>query len=563
VSSAFAPAFRRRRPFSRRSLRLASGLTLLAFATAHLLNHAVGLYSIHAAELALRAAVAFWTSLPGTLLLGGAAAVHVTLAFVALYERRTLRMPLLEASRYALGFAIPWLLIPHLFGARIAGEFGASPAYERIVWAIVQNDAEWRQVLLVLVVWGHGMIGLTLWLRPRAWFPRWSHALLVVACLVPLLGLLGFFTMARELTLRADEPDAITMQAGFASELDDAARERIAELRDDWTWGYLALLGAVLVARLGRRVVEVGRRSTVTLTYPNVEVQVPRGHTVLEASRAHHIPHLALCGGRARCSTCRVRVAPVEGLPPPNREEAVTLAGIHAPADVRLACQLRPTHDIKVWPVFAIDGSHAPPGRGSVEREIVVLFTDLRRWTGLAERQLPFDLVYVQNQFYAAVGDAVVDAGGLPNQFIGDSVMAIFGLEVERREACRQALAAVRGIEARMREVNVRMRRQFAHTLDFGVGLHAGPAVIGEVGYRETRTVSAVGDTVNTAARLQELTKTYKVRLVLSEVVAEGAGLDVTGRDAHEIEVRGRQAPLAVYAIPDAEALGTAARLPV
>jgi adenylate cyclase len=103
-----------------------------------------------------------------------------------------------------------------------------------------------------------------------------------------------------------------------------------------------------------------------------------------------------------------------------------------------------------------------------------------------------------------------------------------------------------------MREVNQRMWRQFAHTLDFGVGLHAGPAVVGEVGWRETRTVSAVGDTVNTAARLQELTKAYGVRLVLSEVVAEGAGLDVSRLEAHQIEVRGRQAPLAVYALPAA-----------
>ncbi|HEX4885882.1 MAG TPA: adenylate/guanylate cyclase domain-containing protein [Casimicrobiaceae bacterium] len=563
MPAAFVPASRRRRPLSRRNLRLASGLVLLAYAGTHLVNHALGLYSIDAAEAMLQGAVMVWFSLPGTVLLYGAATLHVALAFVALYERRTLRMPLLEASRYALGFAIPWLVIPHVFGARVAASLGASPAYERIVWQIVQNDAEWRQVLLIAVVWGHGMIGVTLWLRHRAWFARWSHVLLVAACLVPVLGLLGFLSMARELTLRADEPDAITAQAGYASELRDEARARIGTLRDDWTHGYLVLLGAALAARLGRRVVETSRRTTVTITYPDAEVQVPRGHTVLEASRAHHIPHLALCGGRARCSTCRVRVAPAEGLPPPGRDEAATLASINAPPDVRLACQLRPTHDVSVWPVFAIDGSQAPPGRGSVEREIVVLFTDLRRWTGLAERQLPFDLVYVQNQFYAAVGDAVVDAGGLPNQFVGDSVMAIFGLEVDAPTACRQALAAVHGIEARMREVNVRMRRQFAHTLDFGVGLHAGAAVVGEVGYRDTRTVSAVGDTVNTAARLQELTKKFGVRLVLSEVVASGAGLDVAGRDAHEIEVRGRKAPLTIYAIGAADALPSPARVPV
>jgi adenylate cyclase len=557
------PRPRRRRLLSRRNLRLASGLVMLVYATMHLVNHALGLYSIHAAEAMLQVSVAIWFSLPGTVLLYGAALVHVTLAFLALYERRTLRMPGVEALRYALGFAIPLLLIGHVFATRVAAGLGASPAYERIVWQMMVNDLEWRQLALVTIVWVHGIIGVRLWLRHRPWFQRASHVVLVVACFVPVLAMLGFLAIGRELELRADEPDSITAQAGYATEVDPSERARIVALRDQALLVFVVLLGGVLAARGVRRVVEASRKTTITLRYPDAEVQVPRGFTVLEASRAHQIPHLALCGGRARCSTCRVRVAPAKGLPAPAPDEAATLASIRAPSDVRLACQLRPTHDLVVTPVFALDGTQAPGGPRGVEREVVVLFTDLRRWTGLAERSLPFDLVYVQNEFYAAVGDAVVEAGGLPNQFVGDSVMAIFGLEVDLIAAGRQAIDAVRGVEARMRDVNVRMRRQFAHTLDFGIGLHAGPAVVGEVGYRDTRTVSAVGDTVNTAARLQELTKTYGVRLVLSEVVAAVAGVDRTGLPAHEIEVRGRQAPLAIYAVAGVEALRQAAAAPV
>jgi adenylate cyclase len=543
---------------SRRNLRLASGLTLFSYAGLHLVNHALGLHSLAAAEAMLAVAVRVWSSVPGTVVLYGAAAVHVGLALLALYERRTLRMPPVEALRYVLGFAIPLLLIGHVFATRVVTGMGGSPTYERIVWQIFEGDRAWRQFALVALAWTHGAIGITLWLRHRDWFARASHALLALAVLLPALALAGFVAMGRELDARADDPAFVQAQAAHRADLDAAQRSKLEADRDGALVTFLLLVAGVVAARGARRVVNSRRRQLITLRYPEAEVRVTRGYTVLEASRAAGIAHLSLCGGRARCSTCRVRVAPATGLPPPGPDEAATLARIHAPRDVRLACQLRPEADLDVAPVFASDGSHAPPGRASVEREVVVLFTDLRRWTGLAERALPFDLVYVQNQFYAAVGDAVAAAGGLPNQFVGDSVMAIFGLECEFAEACRQSLEAVRGIEARMREVNQRMQRQFAHALDFGVGLNAGPAVIGDVGWRDTRTISAVGDTVNTAARLQELTKTYAVRLVLADAVATGAGLPVDTLSAKEIEVRGRRAPLTVYAVATADALPVA-----
>ena len=548
---------------SRRNLRLASGLTLFSYAGLHLVNHALGLHSLAAAEAMLAIAVRAWSSLPGTLLLYGAGAIHVGLAFLALYERRTLRMPPIEALRYALGFSIPLLLIGHVFATRVVTEMGGSPTYERVVWAIFEGDRAWRQFVLVALAWTHGSIGITLWLRPRDWFPRVSHVLLAVAVLLPVLALAGFVAMGRELEALADEPAFKAAQAAYATELDVAQRRKLEADRDGWGGAFWLLLGGVAVARGVRRVVQSRRQGTVALRYPDREVRVPRGFTVLEASRAHGIPHLSVCGGRARCSTCRVRVTPATGLPPPSAEESETLARIRAPRDVRLACQLRPLSDLEVAPVFASDGSFAPLGAASVEREVVVLFTDLRRWTGLAERQLPFDLVYVQNQFYAAVGDAVAAAGGVPNQFVGDSVMAIFGLECDLATACCQSLEAVRGIEARMHEVNQRMQRQFAHSLDFGVGLNAGPAVIGDVGWRDTRTISAVGDTVNTAARLQELTKAYAVRIVLADAVAAGAGLPVDTLSANEIEVRGRRAPLTVYAVATADALPVARKAPV
>ncbi|WP_269759220.1 hypothetical protein [Variovorax sp. E3] len=106
------------RPPTRRNLRWASGLVLMAYITAHLLNHSLGIYSFAAAETVLRGVQKFWHSLPGTALLYGAAAAHLALAVIALWERRTLRMPPLEGLRVLLGFALPLLLATHLTAMR-------------------------------------------------------------------------------------------------------------------------------------------------------------------------------------------------------------------------------------------------------------------------------------------------------------------------------------------------------------------------------------------------------------------------------------------------------------
>ena len=140
--------------------------------------------------------------------------------------------------------------------------------------------------------------------------------------------------------------------------------------------------------------------------------------SVLEASRAAGIPHASVCGGRGRCSTCRVRVgAGAAQLPPPAADEARVLARIgDAGGGVRLACQLRPTHDLEVTPLMPAGAGPSDirvqvnPGQG-IEREIAVLFADLRAFTRMAEGRLPYDVVFVLNQYFRAMGQAIEEAG--------------------------------------------------------------------------------------------------------------------------------------------------------
>src|SRR5690606_23643483 len=172
------------------------------------------------------------------------------------------------------------------------------------------------------------------------------------------------------------------------------------------------------------------------LTYRDDRIiDIPPGATVLEAIRGAGIPHAAVCGGRGRCSTCRVRVGRgAEHLPPPGPDELRVLDRIGRPPQVRLACQIRPVADLEVTPLLpptatARDGLPAPGYRHGQEREIAILFADLRGFTGLADSRLPYDVVFILNRYFDAMGRAVEQAGGRLDKFIGDGVMALFGVE--------------------------------------------------------------------------------------------------------------------------------------
>ncbi|HKX04845.1 MAG TPA: adenylate/guanylate cyclase domain-containing protein, partial [Methylomirabilota bacterium] len=206
------------------------------------------------------------------------------------------------------------------------------------------------------------------------------------------------------------------------------------------------------------------------------------------------------------------------------------------------------------------DAVGAGDHREGRELTIAVLFADLRGFTRLAERKLPYDVVFILNRYFEAVGGAITDVGGIVNQFTGDGVMALFGVDDGPEAGCRQAVRAAAAMGARVRELSRALAEDLATPLQLGIGIHTGPAVVGRMGYATTTYLTAVGDTVHVAARLEALTKDYACELVLSEEVAARAGLDVSDHARHELTVRNREAPLAVFVVPSAGRL--AERLP-
>jgi adenylate cyclase len=241
--------------------------------------------------------------------------------------------------------------------------------------------------------------------------------------------------------------------------------------------------------------------------------------------------------------------------------ERRVLERIGAPPNVRLACQLRPRSDLLVTPLLPpsvrAHAAHANPGSrsGGHEREIAVLFADLRGFTTIAEKKLPYDVVFILNRYFEAVGSAVALAGGIANQYTGDGVMALFGVEDTPDVACRKALVAAGAMVNRVTELGRALSGELESPFRIGIGIHTGSVVVGEMGFGETRYLTAVGDTVNTASRLEGLTKDHDCELVVSELVLARAGLDPGDYRRAELAIRNRDAPLRVILIEDAQKL--------
>ena len=539
-----------------RRIRLGAAFVLLTYLILHFTNHALGLISLDAMETGRRWFLAIWRNPLGTLALYGAITVHGVLALWLLYQRRSLRMPAWEAAQYGLGLVLPALLAAHVVGTRIAWwQVGTDDRYARVLlgyWVVAPERGIWQSITLT-VAWIHACIGVHYWLRFRRWYPRVVVGLFAFALLLPTLGLVGYVAGGREVVALARTPgwrEGLARVTHPPTPVESAA---LVQIRMRFLEAYLAALVGVLGARGIRRLWQ--RRRSIRVSYTGDRaVTVPVGFTILEASRVAAIPHASVCGGRGRCSTCRVRIVHgLADLPAASEAEQRVLARVGAAPDVRLACQTRPVRDVAVAPLLAPSTAPADALAADVrqgrERELAVLFADLRGFTRMAEHKLPYDVVFVLNRYFETVGTAITQAGGVTNQFTGDGVMALFGIDVGPAAGCRQALAAARAMVEGLTALSAELAGDLPAPLRIGIGIHVGSAVVGRMGWGQSFYLTAVGDTVHVAARLEQATKDYNAELVVSEDVGRYSGIDLSAFRRDDLEVRNRAGRVPVRVI--------------
>jgi adenylate cyclase len=543
--------------------RLLSALVLLSFVLCHLASHITLIVSVPVAQRALDSLMSFWRTETGTYVLATALAVHVLNALWSIYIRRYLRLPAWELAQLCLGFSIPPLLTLHVVSTKISDRFlGTASDYHSVLtlqW-VITPWLLYLQVAAVLTLWTHACIGLHFWLRTKRWYPAWLPILGALGVLIPALALAGYISGGNQILREAQNSGVLASIRENAHETPEA----IALVRHMAFIGLTIYAGLVVLPFVGRGVrrfvYRMHRLPRLTHSNGRAMAMLP-GATVLETLRANGIPHASVCGGRARCTTCRVRVVSGQAqLPPPAGLEAEALTRIGASPGVRLACQIRPSTDISVMPLLAAD-SRAADGlvRGGMEgseRPVAVVFIDLRGSTTLGEMRMPYDVLFILNQFFNEMTKALAATGGHYSNFTGDGLMALYGLNTpEPAIGAAQALRGASEMLTRLDQLNAQLKADLKEPLRIGISVHFGEAIVGAMGPPGSQIVTAVGDTVNTSARLESLTKDYDCPLIVSRRAAQAAGLNLVGHSLHEALIKGRAESVEFYAlktVPDA-----------
>ena len=269
--------------------------------------------------------------------------------------------------------------------------------------------------------------------------------------------------------------------------------------------------------------------------------------TVLELALEQGIPLLHACKGNARCSTCRVLV--LKGNTTPRTEKEQILADkLGLPDNVRLSCQLKATDDLMIRRLIMddMDRKNMNQANSAEEKDLAILFSDIRSFTTFSERNLPHDIVHILNRYFFEMGTAIHNYKGTIDKYMGDGIMAIFGLEGTEHPAQLAYQSALEMLE-RLDSFNEYLSKTYGESFQIGIGIHYGPVVVGQLGHPKQSSFTAIGDTVNVAARIESATK-GRGNILVSKPVYEAIG--ESNWESTELLLKGKTHSLALYISP-------------
>ncbi|MDX1742823.1 MAG: adenylate/guanylate cyclase domain-containing protein [Ruegeria sp.] len=537
-------------------LRIGSGLILFTYAFFHFINIGLGLFHTDYLHSMQKGRHVVTRHEIGSVILYLALFIHSGLALYSISQRRTMRMPFSTGLQIVLGLLIPLQLIVHIVHTRYAHEvYDVNDEMGYIIALMWPSSAVWMQSLLLLVVWIHSCIGLHMWLRLTRWWSRTVPYLIGAAVFVPSFALAGLLTEGRRIWADFGDPflrDQYIEQYNWPS---PESFQAMIKVENNALMAFLMALGAALLVFVARKLWR--RRHSVRINYvEGPEVVAEKGMTLLEISQANGVPHTALCGGKGRCTTCRVIVEDgADKLPLPSDVEARSLAAVGAPDGARLACQIRPTEPLTAFRMFRPDGgrkrAHASHGQ---ERKLAVLFLDMRGFTSRTTGQLPYDIVFLLNRFFDAIVPAITANGGVVDKYMGDGLLAVFE-KPDAESSAKAGLAAAADVSLALARFNQQLESEASRGIRIGMGLHLGDLVLGEIGAVGSSARTIIGDAVNVASRLEGETKALKVELLASTDLLQAAGYDNNTADLQSFDLRGVTKPILALPVKKASDL--------
>lgn len=187
---------------------------------------------------------------------------------------------------------------------------------------------------------------------------------------------------------------------------------------------------------------------------------------------------------------------------------------------------------------------------GGKTLEITILFCDLRGFTTFAEKRTAMELVTILNEYFTEMVDCVMSEGGVVDKYIGDNIMAVFGAPVSRPDDATRAVRAALKMRGALATLNARFEARGIEPLRFGIGLHTGEVVAGNIGSAKRMEYTVIGDAVNVASRLESKTKDLGTDLLISDET-NARLTDITTEPIGDVQVKGRAAPVKIFKVVD------------
>ena len=539
-------------------LKLWTGMFLMFYCVTHYLNHSIGIFGLDAVEYIRNIFLFFWRNPFMNFFLPSVAVIHIYLSLSRVIRLASFRgFKRHEWFQLIAGILTVPALALHVSGTKIAHVFyGINDTYTFLSSSIADYTDIVIFNLLMLLVWMHGYIGVKYWMKVNSKYQSYLNQMGMFFFLLPILSFVGVISMFRESNLNLLIDPKYKEKVFNSSNPENVDLDKLTE--DTIMYFVIPYLFLIIILFTGRFIFfKIKRRNnSIQISYPEgIISKIFPGMSILEASIDAGIPHAHVCGGRGRCSTCRIRVDKgLDQLEPPRQKEKRVLRGIGAPENVRLACQAFPKIDLNVSPLLAHDANYMENAseqkyiHGS-DREICIMFTDLRAFTKMSEKKLPYDVVFILNQYFKLMGEIIENHGGYLDKFIGDGTMALFGIEEGPKEGSRNAIMAASQMNVELKKLNERLIHDLPFPLKMGIGIHSGDVIFGKMGYKHAKNLTAVGDAVNTASRLESLTKEFKCQLIISKYTYELSDYQFNTIEEDSVKIIGRDEMLDVVKI--------------